>query len=336
MSNQSLLEIKNLKTSFSTEAGPVTAVDGVSFSVKKGETVGVVGESGCGKSVTASSILRLLHEGTTKYEGEVLFEGKNLLKLSKEEMRHIRGNRISMVFQDPMTSLNPVQTIGDQIAEAIIIHQKVKKAQAYKKAIEMLRLTGIPAPDKRVDEYPHEISGGMRQRVLIAMALSCKPNVLIADEPTTALDVTIQAQILDLINDLKEELNMGVMMITHDLGVVAEVCQRVVVMYLGQVIEEGDVAEIFARPLHPYTKGLLKSIPQLDGDRSEKLHVIQGVVPPLTDVPPGCRFAPRCSFADEQCASQAPELQEVGGRQKVRCWHFEKIMKEEEHHVATV
>lgn len=336
MSEQPLLEVKDLKTTFSTETGSVTAVDGVSFSIHKGETIGVVGESGCGKSVTAESIMRLLNESSTTYDGKVLLEGENLLELNKDKMRDIRGNQISMIFQDPMTSLNPLQTIGSQIAEAIIVHQKVKKAEAHQKAVEMLRLTGIPAPEKRVNEYPHEISGGMRQRVVIAMALACQPKVIIADEPTTALDVTIQAQILDLMNDLKKELDMGIMMITHDLGVVAEVCQRVVVMYLGQVIEEGGVEELFARPLHPYTKGLLQSIPQLDGDRSQKLHVIKGVVPPLTDVPKGCRFAPRCAFADETCTNKAPELKDGGKGQKVRCWHFEKILKEEEQHVATV
>ncbi len=338
MSNQPLLKVNHLRTTFATEEGAVTAVDDVSFTVNKGETIGVVGESGCGKSVTSESIMRLLNEKTTKYEGEVLFEGKNLLQLSKADMREIRGNKISMVFQDPMTSLNPVQTIGDQIAEAIVIHQKVNKREAYKKAEEMLRLTGIPAPEKRIHEYPHELSGGMRQRVFIAMALSCRPKVLIADEPTTALDVTIQAQILDLIDHLKSELEMGVIMITHDLGVVAEVCQRVVVMYLGQVIEEGEVGTLFSRPLHPYTRGLLKSIPQLDGDRTEKLHVIKGVVPPLTAVPTGCRFAPRCEFADEQCIGQAPDLTEIDTTQKVRCWKADEFLKKEghTHHATTV
>lgn len=337
MSSKYLLEVKNLKTTFSTEEGPITAVDGVSFFVNEGETLGVVGESGCGKSVTAESIMRLLNEKSTKYEGEVLFQGDNLLKLSKKDMREIRGNKISMIFQDPMTSLNPVQTIGSQIAEVIIIHQKIRKADAYKKAIEMLYLTGIPSPEKRIHEYPHEISGGMRQRVLIAIALACQPNLLIADEPTTALDVTIQAQILDLMNDLKKEFNMGVIMITHDLGVVAEVCQRVVVMYLGQVIEESGVNELFSRPLHPYTKGLLQSVPQIDGDRSKKLHVIEGMVPSLKAIPQGCRFAPRCEYADEICTSLEPVLEEVEGGQKVRCWHYEEILnKEGIKHVATV
>jgi peptide/nickel transport system ATP-binding protein len=327
---QALLEVKNLRTSFSTEKGPVTAVDGVSFKIKSGETLGIVGESGCGKSVTAESIMRLLNENTTKYEGEINYKGENMLTISKEKMREKRGNEISMIFQDPMTSLNPVYTIGNQIAESIMTHQKLGKAKAFEKAIEMLRLTGIPSPEKRVHEYPHELSGGMRQRVMIAMALSCKPNLLIADEPTTALDVTIQAQILDVINDLRNELNMGIIMITHDLGVVAEVCSRVVVMYLGQVIEEADVETLFSVPLHPYTKGLMRSVPQLDGDRSQKLHVIKGVVPSLEVVPEGCRFAPRCTFADEKCLNEAPKLEEVTLDQKVRCWHYGKIQKAEE------
>lgn len=326
---QELLTIKNLKTTFSTEKGRVTAIDGVTFSVAAGETLGVVGESGCGKSVTAESIMRLLEEKSTQYEGEINYKGKDLLHLSEEAMREIRGNEISMIFQDPMTSLNPVYTIGNQIAESIIIHQKLSKAEAYEKAVDMLRLTGIPSPEKRIHEYPHELSGGMRQRVMIAMALSCKPNLLIADEPTTALDVTIQAQILDVINDLKQELNMGVIMITHDLGVVAEICSRVVVMYLGQVIEEADVKTLFKEPKHPYTKGLLKSIPQIDGDRSQKLHVIEGTVPSLENTPKGCRFAPRCVFADEKCKNEAPELETVSSQQKVRCWHYDKILKGE-------
>jgi peptide/nickel transport system ATP-binding protein len=322
-----LLEVKNLKTHFSTERGSVTAVDGVSFSVHAGETVGVVGESGCGKSVTAESILRLLDEKSTTYEGEILYQGKNLLNYSTSEMQTVRGNDISMIFQDPMSSLNPVYTVGNQIVEAILLHQKVSKERAYGIAVEMLRLTGIPSPEKRIHEYPHELSGGMRQRVMIAMALSCKPKLLIADEPTTALDVTTQSQILDLIGDLKEEFNMGTVMITHDLGVVAEVCTRVVVMYLGQVIEESDVQSLFKVPYHPYTQGLLKSIPQLTGDRADKLHVIEGKVPTLHQVPKGCRFAPRCAFADNLCREEMPELtQEADGR-KVRCWHYKEILK---------
>ncbi|GGK29492.1 peptide ABC transporter ATP-binding protein [Caldalkalibacillus thermarum] len=329
MSNPLLLEVKDLRTTFITENGPVTAVDGVTFHVHAGETLGIVGESGCGKSVTAESIMRLLNEQTTKYDGEINYRGRNLLALSKDEIRKIRGNEISMIFQDPMTSLNPVYTIGNQIAESIMIHQKLNKEQAYRKAVEMLKLTGIPSPEKRVHEYPHQLSGGMRQRVMIAMALSCHPSLLIADEPTTALDVTIQAQILDVINDLKKELNMGVIMITHDLGVVAEICTRVVVMYLGQVIEEADVESLFFRPLHPYTKGLLKSVPQLDGDRTKKLHVIKGIVPSLQNIPQGCRFAPRCEYADDLCHQKPPELEAVDSRQKVRCWHYERIMQRE-------
>jgi len=326
---QYLLEVKDLKTTFLTENGPVTAVDGVTFSIKAGETLGIVGESGCGKSVTSESIMRLLNEKTTRYEGEIRYKGKNLLELSEAEMRDIRGNEISMIFQDAMTSLNPVYTIGNQIAESIMTHRKLSKNEAYEEAVEMLRMTGIPAPEKRVHEYPHEISGGMRQRAMIAMALACRPNLLIADEPTTALDVTIQAQILELINDLKKELNMAVIMITHDLGVVAEVCTQVVVMYLGQVIEQADVESLFERPLHPYTQGLLKCIPQLDGDRSQKLYTIKGIVPSLQQIPQGCRFASRCPYADAKCLQEAPALQDVNPRQKVRCWHYDKIQKGE-------
>lgn len=325
MNEKKLLEVKNLKTTFSSEKGPVTAVDGVTFSVSYGDTLGIVGESGCGKSVTAESIMRLLNEKTTKYDGEINYKGENLLTLSEKNMLDIRGNQISMIFQDAMTSLNPVYTIGNQIAETIITHQKLNKKEAYEKAIEMLRLSGIPSPEKRVHEYPHEISGGMRQRAMIAMALSCKPSLLIADEPTTALDVTIQAQILDVINDLKNESQMGVIMITHDLGVVAEICTRVVVMYLGQVIEEATVETLFSTPLHPYTKGLLKSIPKIDGDRTKKLHTIKGVVPSLENVPKGCRFAPRCSFADDKCINKEPLLESLQLGQKVRCWHYDSI-----------
>lgn len=334
---QILLEVDNLKTMFSTEKGQVTAVDKVSFHVNVGETVGLVGESGCGKSVTSESIMRLLNENTTKYSGEIRYKGKNLLTLSKEQMRAIRGNEISMIFQDPMTSLNPVYTIGNQLAESIMIHQKLSKQKAYEKAVEMLRLTDIPSPEKRIHEYPHELSGGMRQRAMIAMALACKPNLLIADEPTTALDVTIQAQILDVINDLKKELNMGIIMITHDLGVVAETCTRVLVMYLGQIIEEADVKTLFSKPLHPYTQGLIKSIPRLDGDRTRKLHVIKGTVPSLHNIPQGCRFAPRCEFADAKCRSEAPVWEQVHPTQKVRCWHSDKIANGEgtQHAAAT-
>ncbi|MEH7123061.1 ABC transporter ATP-binding protein [Bacillus sp. JJ1773] len=325
---QHLLHVQDLKTHFHTERGRVTAVDGVSFHVKQGEIVGVVGESGCGKSVTSQSILRLFDEkNTVQYDGTINFKGKNLLNLSKSEMQEIRGNDIAMIFQDPLSSLNPVYTIGFQIAEAILLHQKVTKKEAYEKAVEMLRLTGIPSPEKRVNEYPHQLSGGMQQRAMIAIALSCQPQLLIADEPTTALDVTIQAQILDLIVKLNRELQMGVIFITHDLGVVSEICTRVVVMYLGQIVEEADTVSLFENPLHPYTRGLIKSIPHLDSDRSKDLHVIKGTVPALDNIPKGCRFAPRCPHADALCNENMPELTSFQGSQKVRCWHADQIME---------
>lgn len=331
MEKQPLLEVKNLKTHFHTDWGRVTAVDGISFHINKGEILGVVGESGCGKSVMSQSIMRLFDEKyTANYEGEICFKGENLLNFSKSRMQKIRGNDISMIFQDPLSSLNPVYTIGNQIRESILLHQKVSKKEAYRKAIEMLRLIGIPAPEKRVDEYPHQLSGGMQQRVMIAMALSCQPKLLIADEPTTALDVTIQAQILDLILQLNQQLQMGVIFITHDLGVVAEICTRVMVMYLGQIVEEADTDSLFSKPLHPYTRGLMKSIPQLEGDRAEKLHMIEGTVPSLNNVPTGCRFASRCPYADELCRESAPELRSHEGARKVRCWHYEKIDLDEE------
>lgn len=334
MSNEPLLKINELKTHFYTEKGRVTAVDGVSFHVEEGEILGLVGESGCGKSVTSQSILRLFDEKRlAEYDGEINFQGKNLLDLPNSEMDKIRGNDIAMIFQDPLSSLNPVFTIGSQIAESILLHQKVSKKEAYEKALEMLKLTGIPAPEKRMNEYPHELSGGMRQRVMIAIALSCEPKLLIADEPTTALDVTIQAQILELIERLNKELNMGVIFITHDLGVVAELCTRVAVMYLGQIVEEASVEDIFDRPMHPYTRGLMKSVPQLDGDRSKELHVIKGTVPGLDNVPKGCRFSTRCPFADELCFEKPPELESFADGQKVRCWHAEKIAEQEEEHV---
>lgn len=331
MTNEPLLELKDLKTHFYTERGRVTAVDGVSFHVNEGEILGIVGESGCGKSVTSQSILRLFDEKRlVDYDGKVHFKGDNLLDYSNHQMEKIRGNDIAMIFQDPLSSLNPVFTIGHQITESILLHQDVTKQEAYDRALEMLKLTGIPAPEKRLHEYPHELSGGMRQRVMIAIALSCEPQLLIADEPTTALDVTIQAQILQLIEDLNKRLNMGVIFITHDLGVVAEICTRVAVMYLGQIVEVAEIDDIFARPMHPYTKGLMKSVPQLDGDRSKELHVIEGTVPALNDVPSGCRFATRCPFADELCMEKPPELKEYKDGQQVRCWHAKKIALEEE------
>ncbi|GIN94783.1 peptide ABC transporter ATP-binding protein [Siminovitchia terrae] len=328
MREQKLLEVKNLSIYFNTEKGQLTAVDQLSFSVQRGETVGLVGESGCGKSVTSESILRLHDERKTGYEGEILFKGKDLLKVPTKEMLNIRGNEVSMIFQDPMSSLNPVLTIGHQIAESIRKHQKLSKEKAYEKVIDLLRLTGIPSPEKRAHEYPHKLSGGMRQRVMIALALACEPELLIADEPTTALDVTTQAQILELIQDLKERYNMGTLLITHDLSVVAEVCSRVIVMYLGQIIEEADVPSLFSNPLHPYTRGLLKSIPKMDGDRSQKLHVIPGKVPSLQQIPNGCRFADRCEYATEICRIKDPEMTEVSTTHRVKCWNFENIPHE--------
>lgn len=322
-----ILQVDKLRTHFNTNQGHVTAVDGISFYVEKGEILGIVGESGCGKSVTSQSILRLYDEKSVTYEGDIQIYGKSLFAFSSSDMKKLRGNEVSMIFQDSLSSLNPVYTIGNQIAESIMLHQKLPRKKSYEKSVEMLRLTGIPDPERRVHEYPHELSGGMRQRVMIAMALACQPKLLIADEPTTALDVTVQAQILDLIIKLNQELKMGVIFITHDLGVVAEICTRVVVMYLGQIVEEADVKSLFSNPLHPYTMGLMKSIPQMDGDRSQELYVIEGSVPSLHDVPKGCRFQSRCSFADELCRARMPELITSSSGQKIRCWHYEKISK---------
>lgn len=321
-----LLDVKQLKVHFNTERGKVTAVNGVSFTVQEGEIIGIVGESGCGKSVMSQSILRLLeHTDSVAYEGEVYFDGQELLSMPQSQLRALRGSSISMIFQDPLTSLNPVYTIGEQIEETLKLHQKLSKKEARQKAIEMLRLTGIPSPDKRVDNYPHELSGGMQQRAMIAMALSCEPRLLIADEPTTALDVTIQAQILDLIVELNRRLGMGVLFITHDLGVVSEICTSVKVMYLGQIVEETTTEGLFAQPLHPYTQGLIKSIPRLDGNRDEKLHVIEGTVPSLNNIPQGCKFATRCAFADETCRQEEPPMYDVNGEHRVKCWHYKKI-----------
>ena len=320
---EKLLEIKNLRTHFHTEDGVVPAVDGVSFYIKPGETLGVVGESGCGKSVTSVSILRLIPNPPGKIlEGsEIIFDGKNLLNLSEKEMRDIRGNEISMIFQEPMTSLNPVFKIGDQISEVLMLHQGMTKQQAKEKAIDMLRLVGISRPEKVVDDFPHSLSGGMRQRAMIAMALACNPRLLIADEPTTALDVTIQAQILELMKKLKVEMNAAVMLITHNLGVVAETCQRVIVMYAGKVVEEGDVYSIFEDPKHPYTVGLLKSIPSLES-KGEKLESIPGMVPNPLNMPKGCRFAPRCNKAMKICQEKQPELTILGEERTVRCFLY--------------
>ncbi len=325
MAETPVLEVRDLKTHFFTDDGAVKAVDGVSFEVRTGETLGIVGESGCGKSVTSLSILRLIPSPPGKIVGgEILFEGRNLLELSDPDMRRIRGNEISMIFQEPMTSLNPVYTCGDQIMEAVMLHQKVGRREARSRAIEMLRLVGIPAPEQRVDEYPHQLSGGMRQRVMIAMALSCHPRVLIADEPTTALDVTIQAQILDLLNRLQEEFGMAILLITHDLGVVAETCDRVAVMYAGQVVEYADVEEIFNHPRMPYTAGLLGSIPKL-GEEAERLRVIPGNVPNPAEFPTGCKFHPRCPVVVDRCRTENPPLTLIRPAHHVRCWRAPEV-----------
>ena len=322
MDESNILEVKDLLTTFRTERGLMKAVDGVSFQVKKGEILGVVGESGCGKSVTSQSIMRLYDEKrTARYSGEILLNGDNLLKKTEKEMREIRGRDVAMVFQDALSSLNPVIKIGEQIMEPLRIHQHMKQKEARERALEMLRLVGIPAPEDRLEQYPHELSGGMRQRVMIAIALACQPKLLIADEPTTALDVTIQAQIMDLIVELNQSLSMGVILITHDLAVVAETCSRVVVMYLGQIVEEADVNDLFDNPMHPYTNGLIQSIPKLNGNRKEHLYTIEGMVPLLNQIPKGCRFAPRCPYATELCRNKMPELEMISDTQKVRCFY---------------
>ena len=328
---EKILEIENLSTSFKTERGIMKAVDGVSFHVEKGEILGLVGESGCGKSVTSQSILRLYDEKyTAEYEGRILFDGCDLLTLGEKEMRKIRGHEISMIFQDALSSLNPVFTVGNQIMEPLLIHQKLSKEEARKKAVELLTLVGIPMPEKRVEQYPHELSGGMRQRVMIAIALACRPKLLIADEPTTALDVTIQAQIMDLILSLNKKLSMGVILITHDLSVVAETCSRVAVMYLGQIVEEGSVFEIFDSPSHPYTKGLIQSIPRMAGERARRLYMIPGTVPLLNQIPSGCRFAPRCPYVLSACRKRTQELLETGaGGHRVRCMRFAELETKE-------
>jgi peptide/nickel transport system ATP-binding protein len=321
-----LLDVKNLKTYFFTDEGVVRAVDGVDLYIDKGETLGVVGESGCGKSVTALSIMKLIPQPPGKIvEGEILYNGVNLVGLPPNKMRKIRGKEISMVFQEPMTSLNPVFTVGEQIAEALRLHEGLGRREAMEKTVDMLKLVHIPNAERRVKEYPHQLSGGMRQRVMIAMALSCNPKLLIADEPTTALDVTIQAQILELLNELKAKLRMAVMLITHDMGVIAETAQRVVVMYAAKVAEEAPVGELFKEPLHPYTQGLLRSIPRIDLAATERrrLETIPGTVPTLRgDIAPGCRFAPRCPFVKTVCTEKDPVIKEVKPGHKVACWLY--------------
>ncbi|MBN8926720.1 MAG: peptide ABC transporter ATP-binding protein [Rhodospirillales bacterium 69-11] len=325
-----LLEVENLQTHFGTLDGVVRAVEGLSFHIEAGETVAIVGESGCGKSVTSMSILRLIAEPPGKIAGAIRFQGKDLLKATEAEMRDIRGNSISMIFQEPMTSLNPVLTVGRQIGETLQLHQGMNARDAEKRAIEMLTLVGIPAPARRVREYPHQLSGGMRQRVMIAMALACNPKLLIADEPTTALDVTIQAQILDLMRDLKTRMGSAIMLITHDLGVVAEMAERVVVMYAGRKVEEAPVNEIFARPMHPYTRGLLGAVPvlgsSLHGEARSKLAEIPGLVPSLRKPIVGCAFAGRCPMVTDLCRQVAPAIEEKAPEHRVACHYAERRM----------
>jgi oligopeptide/dipeptide ABC transporter ATP-binding protein len=324
----SLLEVRNLKTYFATRHGEAHAVDDVSFTVEPGEALCLVGESGCGKSVTALSILRLVSSPGRIVGGEICYEGRNLLTLNDREMRAVRGNEIAMIFQDPMTSLNPVYKVGAQIAEAIRLHRKVSRKEAWNQAIEGMRDVAIPAPEVRAGNYPHEMSGGMRQRVMIAMALACDPKLLIADEPTTALDVTIQGQILDLLNNLREKRKLALLLITHDLGVVAEIADRVAVMYSGKIVEQAGVKDLFARPLHPYTEGLLRAVPRLDESgkaRGRRLETIEGVVPNPVDPPPGCRFGPRCDYAQEPCRSGEIDLAAVGPARWSRCLRVSEI-----------
>lgn len=322
--NNNILEIKNPHTYFYTDSGVIKSVDGVDIELREGTTLGIVGESGSGKSVTALSVMGLLMGTTGKVaEGEILFEGRDLTKLDDEERRKMRGEKISMIFQEPMTSLNPVMKIGDQITECILMHNNISKQEAWDKAVEMLKLTGVPRVERMMKEYPFQLSGGQRQRVMIAMALVCKPKILIADEPTTALDVTIQAQILDLMENLKQKTGTSILFITHDLGVVAEVCDDVVVMYSGRVVEKGDVRSIFASPSHPYTRGLLASIPKL-GECAEELESIPGNVPNPKYMPQGCKFAPRCSCAFDKCREEEPGFYDVGEGHMSRCWLCEK------------
>ena len=326
-----VLEVDGLTTYFYTRSGLVKAVDGTSFALAKGETLAIVGESGCGKSVTALSLLRLVTPPGRIVGGSVKLDGRDLIALDEAAMREIRGNHISMIFQEPMTSLNPVMTVGRQIGEALILHQQLSQRTALARAVEMLQLVGIPEPAQRAKEYPHQLSGGMRQRAMIAMALACNPKVLIADEPTSALDVTIQAQILELIAKLQRELGTAVILITHDLGVVAETAERVIVMYAGRKVEEAAVGDLFARPLHPYTRGLMNSIPRLAlmrreaGAAATRLAEIPGMVPALSNLPSGCTFAPRCAFADDACRAQYPPYEEKQPRHWAACWHTDKL-----------
>jgi oligopeptide transport system ATP-binding protein len=316
-----LLQVRDLRTEFHTQDGVVKAVNGISYEVNEGETVAIVGESGCGKSVGVLSIMRLIPQPPGRIVGgEVFFEGRDLLKLPEDELRHIRGNRISMIFQDPMTSLNPVLTIGKQVGEALEVHKGLSPREARQRTIELLRMVGIPEAERRINDYPHQFSGGMRQRAMIAMALSCNPQLLIADEPTTALDVTIQAQIIDLVKRLRDEFGMAIIWITHDLGIVAGLANRVIVMYAGYIIESAPVRELYARPAHPYTFGLLRSVPRLDAERAERLLPIDGLPPDLIDLPPACPFAPRCRFVQQRCWEANPPLRAINAQHQVACW----------------
>ncbi|MCL6522325.1 MAG: ABC transporter ATP-binding protein [Firmicutes bacterium] len=320
-----LLQIEGLTVGFFTDRGYLKVLDGISLGVDQGETLCVVGESGSGKSVTALSVMRLIeHDNGAILGGRILFDGEDLVSKSQEEMRQIRGGQIAMIFQEPMTALNPVFPVGDQIAEAVVLHEGKSREQAWARAVEMLRLVGIPEPEVRVHQYPHEFSGGMRQRAMIAMALACNPKLLIADEPTTALDVTIQAQILDLLRQLKSEFGMSILLITHDMGIAAEMADRVAVMYAGRVMETGTVYELFDRPSHPYTQGLLASIPGMEGERGGRLHTIRGSIPNLANLPPGCRFHPRCPWAVERCRQEEPPLRRLDGHE-VACWRAEEV-----------
>ncbi|MCO6449207.1 MAG: ABC transporter ATP-binding protein [Caldilineales bacterium] len=322
-----LLEVKGLKTHFFTDDGVVQAVNGISYTLDEGETLAIVGESGCGKSVGVMSLIRLIPQPPGKVvAGEVWFMGKNLLEMSDDEIRQVRGNRIAMIFQDPMTSLNPVLTIGQQITESLQLHLGMDNDQSRKRAVELLELVGIPGAETRLDQYPHQFSGGMRQRVMIAMGLSCNPQILIADEPTTALDVTIQAQIVDLVKELKDKIGMAIIWITHDLGVVAGIADRVIVMYAGQIIEEAGVLELYKRPHHPYTLGLLRSIPRLDQGHDEKLIPIEGLPPDLVDPPKGCSFAARCEYKIDRCLSEDPAIEYVTPTHRVACWRWEDVI----------
>jgi len=321
VARQPLLEVKNLKVSFRTEDGVVKAVDGVSFTLGQKEVLGIVGESGSGKSVTMMSVLRLINDPNMRVEGEVLYKGRNIMKLAEGQMREVRGGEIAMIFQDPMTSLNPVYRVGDQIVEAIVTHRDVDKREAKKRAIDLLKQVGISQAETRVDDFPHQFSGGMRQRAMIAIALANNPDILIPDEPTTALDVTIQAQILELIDRLKDEFNSAVILITHDLGVVADIADRIAVMYAGRIVEFGDKRDLFYDPQHPYTWGLLGSIPRLDRPKQERLHSIEGMPPSLITLPQGCKFRPRCPHAFEKCTQEPELVARVEGKDHLdRCW----------------